>query len=97
MRKPEQSPTVIHQRECSDNNKTMENKLKSVESLWTDRLKCKYPQGLNWAKYNPTKRYKLLTPLHGEHIAQKMHLQHSPITDGQAKQYKTTINQIFNN
>ena len=69
----------------------------SVESLWMDRLKCKYPQGLNWAKYDPTKRYKLLTPLHGEHIAQKMHLQHSPITDDQAKQYKTTINQIFNN
>ena len=68
MRKPEQSPTVIHQR---DSNKTMENKLKSVESLWMDRLKCKYPQGLNWAKYNPAKRYKLLTALHGKHIAQK--------------------------
>ncbi|MCY4327357.1 MAG: GIY-YIG nuclease family protein, partial [Rhodobacteraceae bacterium] len=56
------------QRDSNDTDQTIENKLKSVESLWMDRLKCEYPQGLNWAKYDPMKRYKLLTPSHHKQI-----------------------------
>ena len=41
-----------------DTTEKVENVLKQHESLWMDRLKCEYPQGLNWAKYDPAKRYK---------------------------------------
>ena len=33
-----------------------EQQLKRFESLWMERLKCEYPQGLNWTKYDPRKR-----------------------------------------
>ena len=33
-----------------------EQQLKRLESLWMERLKSEYPQGLNWAKYDPRKR-----------------------------------------
>ena len=39
-----------------DTAEQIEDKLKTLESLWMDRLKCEYPQGLNWAKYDPMKR-----------------------------------------
>ena len=33
-------------------------KCESLEFLWMDRLKCEYPQGLNWARYDPVERHK---------------------------------------
>ena len=36
---------------------SMEEALKLQETLWIDRLKCEYPQGLNWVRHDPTKRY----------------------------------------
>ena len=33
-----------------------EQQLKRLESLWMERLKSEYPQGLNWAKYDPKER-----------------------------------------
>ena len=48
-----------------DTCKEIENQLKKFESLWMDRMKCEYPQGLNWAKHDPVKRYmhyKINTP-----------------------------------
>ena len=46
-------------------NKTpesIENKLKSLELLWIDRLKSEYPQGLNWARYDPANRHQYYQP-----------------------------------
>ena len=39
-----------------DTAEQTETNLKNYESLWMNRLKCEYPQGLNWAKYDPRKR-----------------------------------------
>ena len=41
-----------------DNNGTTEGKLKKLETLWIKRLKCEYPQGLNWIEYDPRQRHK---------------------------------------
>ena len=41
-----------------DDHKTVEEKLKKYETLWMKRLKCEYPQGLNWAEYDPKRRHK---------------------------------------
>ena len=35
----------------------IEQLLKELELLWINRLMSEYPQGLNWAKYDPVKRY----------------------------------------
>ena len=43
---------------ADDTPERIENILKRLETLWIDRLKCEYPQGLNWARYDPVKRYK---------------------------------------
>ena len=40
-----------------DTPENIEESLKQHETLWIDRLKCEYPQGLNWARYDPTKRH----------------------------------------
>ena len=42
-----------------DTPENIEDTLKQWEKLWIDRLKSGYPQGLNWAEYDPIKRYKL--------------------------------------
>ena len=42
----------------NDTSRQIEDKLKQHESHWMERLKCEYPQGLNWAKYDPARRYK---------------------------------------
>ena len=34
-----------------------EESLKQLETLWIDRLKCEYPQGLNWVRYDPMRRH----------------------------------------
>ena len=39
-----------------DTPRDTENALKQLESLWMQRLKSEYPQGLNWAKYDPMNR-----------------------------------------
>ena len=43
---------------ADDTPERIENILKRLETLWIDRLKCEYPQGLNWARYDQVKRYK---------------------------------------
>ena len=34
------------------------NKLKNLEKLWMNRLKCVFPQGLNWLEDDPRTRYR---------------------------------------
>ena len=38
--------------------KDTEIELKCIETLWSNRLQCEYPQGLNWITYDRTQRYK---------------------------------------
>ena len=44
--------------EMDDTPEITENNLKSLETLWIDRLKCEYLQGLNWARYDPVSRHQ---------------------------------------
>ena len=44
--------------EKEDTPEMIESNLKSLETLWIDRLKSEYPQGLNWARYDPVSRHR---------------------------------------
>ena len=39
-----------------DTPEAIEENLKHLETLWIDRLKCEFPQGLNWKRYDPQSR-----------------------------------------
>ena len=41
-----------------DSGKQIEQKLKNLEKTWMNRLKCVFPQGLNWLEDDPRIRYR---------------------------------------
>ena len=42
--------------DSGDTPETIEETLKQLETLWIDWLKCEFPQGLNWTRYDPPSR-----------------------------------------
>ena len=52
----------------NDTPEHIENTLKQHETLWIDRLKCEYPQGLNSIRQDPMTRYNLSSGTTYHHV-----------------------------